>query len=87
MANIEPRVTKGRRKSYRVKWRLGSARDGASQSETFHHSGSPLTFKLAVEAAGHLWRDNYIKRVGWIEESESDDAEPLDTPSCSATMR
>lgn len=30
--------------------------------------GSALTFKPAVEAAGHDWPDDYVKGVGWVHE-------------------
>ena len=59
------------RKTYRVKWRLGGTPTGHPESETFADSGSALTFKLAVEAAGHRWPNNYDQGVGWIENTQS----------------
>lgn len=35
--------------------------------------GSALMFKLAVEATGHDWPDDYIKGVGWAREQQPDD--------------
>lgn len=80
MAHIERRVRKDGTKTYRVKWRLGGTRTGHPESETFADSGSALTFKLAVEAAGHQWPDNYVQGVGWLEDTQSPAEDPTGGP-------
>lgn len=77
MAFIESRRTKGGARRYRVWWRLGGSRYGEPQSETFFDKGSALTFKLAVETAGHDWPDNYIKGGGWVREQPQEPAQPV----------
>ncbi|MFI6320995.1 tyrosine-type recombinase/integrase [Nonomuraea sp. NPDC050556] len=75
MASIEKRPGKGKKISYRVRWRLGGSADGAWQSETFDQKASAVTFKLAVEACGHYWPDNWVKGFGWAPEGPAE-AEP-----------
>ncbi|MEU6415692.1 hypothetical protein [Microbispora sp. NPDC046933] len=70
MARIETRLRKdGKSKAYRVRWRgrllLGGTRTGAWQSETFEQKAAAVTFKLAVEACGHYWPENWIRGSGW----------------------
>ncbi|WP_182908843.1 hypothetical protein [Microbispora sp. H13382] len=64
MASIEKRPGKGKKISCRARWRLGGISDGAWQSETFEQKAQAVTFKLAVEAAGHLWPEGWIRGYG-----------------------
>ncbi|MEU1881166.1 hypothetical protein ABZ470_28000 [Streptosporangium sp. NPDC020072] len=71
MARVETRVRKDRKtKTYRVHWRLGGARTGTWQSESFDQKAAALTFKLAVEACGHHWPENWIRGFGWAPPPE-----------------
>ncbi|MFD0883126.1 hypothetical protein ACFQ08_00905 [Streptosporangium algeriense] len=65
MASIDKRKTSSGNTRYRVRWRLGGARTGEWQSETFEQKAAALTFKLAVEACEHHWPENWIKGFGW----------------------
>ncbi len=56
-------------RSYQVRWRLGGARGGAWQSETFHSQGRAEAFRLDVEKAGHLWPRGWIKGEGYVRRS------------------
>ncbi|MCY9786983.1 site-specific integrase [Nocardiopsis sp. EMB25] len=67
MATINQRTLANGRIRYWVKWRLGGTRDGAPQSEPFDVHADAYTFKLHVEAAGHLWPENWIPRKGWAQ--------------------
>ncbi|WP_055483150.1 tyrosine-type recombinase/integrase [Sphaerimonospora mesophila] len=73
MASIEKRPGKGKKISYRVRWRLGGASDGAWQSETFEQKAQAVTFKLAVEAVGHQWPEGWIRGYGWAPAAPVDD--------------
>lgn len=65
MAQIEPRTLGSGAKRYRVKWRLGGHRTGQWQYETFTDRNSAVSFKLAVEAAGHEWPEGWVRGDGW----------------------
>ncbi|WP_431930745.1 hypothetical protein [Nonomuraea jabiensis] len=64
MASIEKRPDKGKKIGYLVRRRLGGSADGTWQSETFDQKARAVTFKLAVEACGRYWPDNWIKGLG-----------------------
>ncbi|WP_304453920.1 site-specific integrase [Nocardiopsis sp. YSL2] len=67
MATINQRKLADGRTRYWVKWRLGGTRTGAPQSEPFDTHADAHTFKLHVEAAGHQWPENWIRRQGWAQ--------------------
>ncbi|WP_444962868.1 tyrosine-type recombinase/integrase [Nocardiopsis sp. M1B1] len=90
MATINQRTLADGRTRYWVKWRLGGTRTGAPQSEPFDTHADAHTFKLHVEAAGHQWPENWIRRQGWApgwvpghgwvrsdEEDDEPEAEPV----------
>jgi integrase len=59
-------VTRPRRDgsvAYKVQWRLGGARQGLWQSETFDDRREALRFQTMVEAHGELWPTGWVK--GW----------------------
>ena len=66
MAAIRPRRRSDGGTSYTVRWRLGGARDGAWQSETFHARIPARDFKADVEAAGHQWPQGWVRGVGYV---------------------
>ncbi|PSK96242.1 site-specific recombinase XerD [Murinocardiopsis flavida] len=88
MAQIESRTLSDGSARYRVKWRLGGARTGGWQFETFDNHPAAVSFKLAVEHAGHQWPDGWVEGFGWhpdyrpgfgwtAREDETEDAEPV----------
>lgn len=79
MAAIRPRRRKGGGTSYAVIWRLGGARDGAWQTETFHSRTAARDFKLDVEDAGHFWPQDWVKGVGYVRVA-APDPEPAPEP-------
>ncbi|HVF03770.1 MAG TPA: site-specific integrase [Frankiaceae bacterium] len=66
MAAIRPRRRSDGGTSYTVRWRLGGARDGAWQSETFHARQPARDFKADVEDAGHQWPQGWVKGAGYV---------------------
>lgn len=90
MTTIHQRTLADGRTRYWVKWRLGGTRAGTPQSEPFDTHADAHTFKLHVEAAGHQWPENWIRRQGWApgwvpghgwvrtdEEDDEPEAEPV----------
>jgi integrase len=89
MATINQRTLADGRTRYWVKWRLGGTRTGAPQSEPFDTHADAHTFRLHVEAAGHRWPENWIRRQGWApgwvpghgwvktDEDDEPEAEPV----------
>lgn len=53
--------------SYRVKWRLGGARDGDWQGENFQDEDSAKVFKDAVDEYGQQWPPGWVKGKGYID--------------------
>ena len=74
MAAIRPRRRRDGGTSYTVTWRLGGARDGAQQTETFHEKTKARTFRQDVEDAGHQWPDGWVKGYGYVRVVEEPDA-------------
>ncbi|MDR6861924.1 tyrosine-type recombinase/integrase [Phycicoccus sp. 3266] len=61
MATIDTRTSSKGVVKYRVRWRLGGARDGKWQTATFAKLKGPLgaeRFAAKVEACGHQWPDD-----------------------------
>jgi hypothetical protein len=84
MAWIEKRHRSDGAVSTRVVWRLGGARDGAYQCETFGAGSGAQNlaradgFKKMVDAAGQRWPDGWVKGEGFVRpKGESD---PLKAP-------
>lgn len=73
MASVIKRVRKGG-VHYQVKWRLGGARDGVWQSETFIDRRAAAKFKSDVEAYDHAWPDGWVKGHGYLR--PGDDVSP-----------
>jgi integrase len=69
VASVVKRVRKGGA-HYQVKWRLGGARDGTWQSETFVGRLVVGRFKADVEAYDHAWPDGWVKGHGYIRAGE-----------------
>lgn len=67
MASVQPRKNKaGEIVSWRVRWRLGGAREGRFQNETFEDEASAIVFKQAVDEAGQQWPPGWVPgRPGW----------------------
>jgi integrase len=67
-----------------VRWRLGGARSGPMQTETFSADNDdqklarPQGFQRMVEAAGHEWPDGWVKGMGFVRPRE--DADPMQPP-------
>jgi hypothetical protein len=64
MASVVKRARKGGA-HYQVTWRLGGAREGAWQSETFTDGRAAAKFKADVEAYDHAWPDGWVQGA-WI---------------------
>jgi hypothetical protein len=64
--------------SARVVWRLGGARDGAYQSETFSAGTDAMNmerargFKSMVDAAGQRWPEGWVRGEGFVRPSGTD---------------
>jgi integrase len=67
-----------------VRWRLGGARSGPMQTETFSAGNDDQNlaraqgFQRMVEAAGHEWPDGWVKGMGFVRPRE--DADPMQPP-------
>lgn len=72
MAWIEAKKRADSGTSCTVRWRLGGARDGRPQNETFSAGSDAQNaaradgFKSMVEAAGNRWPEGWIKGHGFI---------------------
>jgi len=71
MASLQTRVRSDGVPSYRVRWRLGGARDGEWQSETFSSQARALSFKEDVEESEHMWPRGWVKGAGYLEKDEA----------------
>ena len=71
MVWIEQRERAGGRLVARVTWRLGGARDGVRQVETFaigtnaQNFARAEGFKRMVEASGQRWPEGWVKGEGF----------------------
>jgi integrase len=72
MAAIRARKRTDGSTGYTVRWRLGGARDGGWQSETFDTRQAAREFALDVEAAGHRWPDGWVKGAGYLRVTPDD---------------
>jgi hypothetical protein len=67
-----------------VRWRLGGARSGPMQTETFSAGSDDQNlaraegFRRMVEAGGHEWPDGWVKGMGFVRPRE--DADPMREP-------
>lgn len=84
MAWIEQRKRGDGGVSARVIWRLGGAREGAKQIETFG-AGTPAQnlerargFKQMVDAAGQRWPEGWVKGEGFVR--PAGEADPMKAP-------
>ncbi len=81
MAWIDKRRRSDGGVSARVVWRLGGARDGAYQAETFSAGTDAQNlaradgFKKMVDAAGQRWPDGWVKGEGFVR--PPGEADPL----------
>ncbi|WP_299541989.1 site-specific integrase [uncultured Streptomyces sp.] len=67
MASVVRRKNRaGEITSYQVKWRLGGARAGGWQTETFADEPSAEVFRDAVNGAGQQWPPGWVKGEGYI---------------------
>ena len=72
MAWIQPRTRTDGGTSYCVRWRLGGARDGGLQAETFGAGSDAQNraraegFLQMVTAAGEYWPDGWVKGAGFV---------------------
>jgi len=84
MVWIEQRERAGGRLVARVTWRLGGARDGVRQVETFAIGTNAQNFaradgfKRMVEASGQRWPEGWVKGEGFVRPPEV--ADPLTPP-------
>ena len=84
MAWIEKRKRGDGGVSARVIWRLGGARDGARQVETFSVGTDAQNlaradgFKKMVDAAGQRWPDGWVRGEGFVR--PPGEADPLQAP-------
>ena len=84
MAWIDKRGRSDGGVSARVVWRLGGARDGAYQAETFGAGTDAQNlaradgFKKMVDAAGQRWPDGWVKGEGFVR--PPGEADPLKAP-------
>lgn len=69
MAQIVARKRTDGGRSFQVRWRLGGARGGAWQSETFRSRDRAEAFRLDVEEANHSWPRGWIKGEGYVRRS------------------
>lgn len=69
MASVHPRPRSDGGTSYQVRFRLGGARDGAVQSETFTTRERAEVFRLDVDEAGHYWPRGWLKGEGYVQQS------------------
>ncbi|MFJ2206040.1 tyrosine-type recombinase/integrase [Streptomyces microflavus] len=75
MAYVEPVKSKaGEITSYRVKWRLGGARDGDWQGERFLDETSAGVFRDAVNDNAQQWPPGWVKGKGYIAPGSEDEA-------------
>ncbi len=83
---------RGRRRSdgstgYTVTWRLGGARAGAQQSETFDDDPAAAeAFRRAVEKAGHQWPPGWVKGAGYVHLAATVPALVVATPVAPAPV-
>src|SRR4051812_12053091 len=70
MAAIVTRPRKDGSTAYVVRWRLGGARTGRWQTETFDTVRPAREFKRDVEAADHRWPDGWVKGRGYLVDAE-----------------
>lgn len=76
MAYVQPLKNKAQEvTSYRVKWRLGGARDGEWQGENFPDKESATLFKDAVNEHAQQWPPGWVKGVGYIDPAAGDEDE------------
>jgi hypothetical protein len=67
-----------------VRWRLGGARSGPMQTETFSAGSDDQNlaraegFRRMVEAGGHEWPDGWVKGMGFVRPRQ--DADPMQPP-------
>jgi hypothetical protein len=66
VASIVKRVRSGGM-HYQVKWRLGGARDGVWQSETFVDRRAATKFKADVETFDHAWPEGWVRAHGYLQ--------------------
>jgi integrase len=66
MATLVARKRTDGTTGYKIQWRLGGARGGAWQSETFDDRRAALKFQAQVEANGHRWPEGWVKGVGFV---------------------
>jgi len=78
MARIRTYARANGSTSYYVKWRLGGARTGGEQTETFDDEKSAINFRKLVEVHDHQWPPNWVKGVGFVELREPE--EPAKPP-------
>lgn len=63
--------------SYYVKWRLGGARTGKEQTETFDDEKKAIKFRKLVEINDHQWPEGWLKGHGFVVASpEPEEAGP-----------
>ncbi len=73
-----------------VRWRLGGAREGRMQTETFGAGSDDQNlaraqgFKRMVEAAGQEWPDGWVKGEGFVRPRSTDD--PMKPPPTVADL-
>ncbi|MEW2568429.1 site-specific integrase [Streptomyces sp. NPDC047070] len=68
MAYVQPLKNKALEiTSYRVRWRLGGARDGEWQHERFEDEASAEIFRDAVNEGGQQWPPGWVKGKGYID--------------------
>ncbi len=66
MAAIRSRTRADGGTAHTVTWRLGGARGGAQQSETFVTAQAAAEFRRDVEAAGHRWPPGWVRGHGYL---------------------
>ena len=73
-----------------VRWRLGGARSGPMQTETFSAGSDDQNlaradgFRRMVEAGGHEWPDGWVKGMGFVRPRQ--DADPMQPPPTVAAV-